>query len=87
MFFEPDTGWRHVEVTARRSKEDFAYQMKALLEEYYPQAKKLRLVLDNLNTHTPAALYETFEPALAWGILNVWCEFRDHHPSKSAKAN
>jgi transposase len=70
MFFEPDTGWRHVEVTARHSKEDFAYQMKALLEEYYPQAKKLRLVLDNFNTHTPAALYETFEPALARHILS-----------------
>jgi hypothetical protein len=59
-----------VEVTTRRTKEDFAQQMKALVEDYYPKAKKIRVVLDNLNTHTPAALYETFEPALAWRILN-----------------
>jgi hypothetical protein len=70
MFFEPQGGWRHVEVTTRRTKEDFAQQMKALVEDYYPKAKKIRVVLDNLNTHTPAALYETFEPALAWRILN-----------------
>jgi transposase len=70
MFFEPQGGWRHVEVTQRRTKEDFAQQMKALLDDYYPKAKKIRVVLDNLNTHTPAALYETFEPALAWRILN-----------------
>lgn len=59
-----------MEVTTRRTKEDFAQQMKALVEDYYPKAKKIRVVLDNLNTHTPAALYETFEPALAWRILN-----------------
>jgi transposase len=70
MFFEPHAGWRHVEVTAHRTKKDFAQQMKALVDEYYPQAKKIRLVLDNLNTHTPAALYETFEAALAWRILS-----------------
>jgi len=70
MFFEPQGGWRHVEVTARRTKEDFAQQMKALVDEYYPKAKKIRVVLDNLNTHTPAALYETFEPALARRILD-----------------
>jgi transposase len=69
MLFEPHAGWRHVEVTAQRTKKDFAQQMKALVEEYYPNAKKIRLVLDNLNTHTPAALYETFEPALARRIL------------------
>ena len=57
MFFEPHAGWRHVEVTQRRTKEDFAHQMKALVDEHYPQAKKkIRLVMDNLNTHTPAAL-------------------------------
>jgi transposase len=56
MFFEPHAGWRHVEVTKRRTKEDFAHQMKALVDEHYPRAKKIRLVMDNLNTHTPAAL-------------------------------
>jgi transposase len=61
---------RHVEVTKRRTKEDFAHQMKALVDEHYPEAKMIRLVMDNLNTHTPAALYETFEPALAWRILS-----------------
>lgn len=70
MFFEPYAGWRHVEVTKRRTKEDFAHQMKALVDEHYPRAKKIRLVMDNLNTHTPAALYETFEPALARRILS-----------------
>jgi transposase len=59
-----------VEVTKRRTKEDFAHQMKALVDEHYPEAKMIRLVMDNLNTHTPAALYETFEPALAWRILS-----------------
>jgi transposase len=70
MFFEPHTGWRHVKVTNRRTKEDFAHQMKALVEEYYPKAKTIRVVLDNLNTHTPAALYEAFEPPLARSILS-----------------
>lgn len=69
MFFEPHTGWRHVEVTAQRTKEDFAQQMKALAEEYYPKAKKIRVVLDNLNTHTPGALYETFSAQEARRIL------------------
>jgi len=70
MFFEPHAGWRHLEVTRRRTKEDFAHQIKALVEEYYPRAKMIRVVLDNLNTHTPAALYETFEPSLAQRILS-----------------
>lgn len=70
MFFEPHEGWRHVEVTERRTKEDFAHQMKTLALEHYPKAKTIRVVLDNLNTHTPGALYESFEPALAWRILS-----------------
>jgi len=69
MFFEPHAGWRHVEVTARRTKEDFAHQMKALVDEHFPKAKKIRLVVDNLNIHTPSALYETFEPGEAWRIF------------------
>ena len=58
----PAGGWRHVEVTQQRTKVDFAHQMKALVEVHFPAAEKVRVVLDNLNTHTPAALYEAFPP-------------------------
>ncbi len=61
----PTGGWRHVEVTAQRTKPDFAWQMKALVDEHFPDAEIIRIVLDNLNTHSPAALYEAFEPAEA----------------------
>jgi transposase len=59
-FLEPGTGKRHLQVTARRTKRDFALIMKHLLTVLYPTATKVRLVLDNLNTHTVAALYDTF---------------------------
>jgi transposase len=64
-FFEPKRGFRRVEVSERRTAKDFALAMKRLVDELYPQAETIRLVLDNLNTHTPAALYGTFEPAEA----------------------
>jgi len=64
-FFEPKGGFRRVEVSQRRTAKDFALAMKLLVDELYPQAETIRLVLDNLNTHTPAALYEAFEPAEA----------------------
>ena len=60
MFCEPKGGWRHVEVTGRRTAVDFAQQMKWLVDEAYPDAKLIRLVLDNLNTHKPGSLYEAF---------------------------
>jgi DDE superfamily endonuclease len=69
MFFEPRTGWRHVAVTARRTKQDFAYCMRQLVDGYYPEAEVIRIVVDNLNIHTPAALYETFPAAEAHRIL------------------
>ena len=69
MFFEPRNGWRHVEVTARRTKQDFAQCMQQLVDGYYPEAEVIRVVMDNLNTHTPAALYETFPPAEAHRLL------------------
>jgi hypothetical protein len=69
MFFEPSNGWRHVEVTNRRTKHDFASCMQMLVDGYYPEAEVIRVVVDNLNTHTPAALYETFPPAEAHRIL------------------
>ena len=58
-------GWRHVEVTDRRTKHDFAQQMRELVDRHFPDADTIRVVLDNLNTHTPAALYEAFPPAEA----------------------
>jgi hypothetical protein len=62
VFSEPLTGWRSVSVTDRRTKADWACQIKALLDGRYPEAEQVTLVLDNLNTHTGAALYEVFEP-------------------------
>jgi hypothetical protein len=66
---EPLAGWRHVAVTARRTMQDYAQLVRWLVDEVYPQAEYIRLVQDNLNTHTPAALYETFPPAEARRIL------------------
>lgn len=60
MFFEPHTGWRHGEVTAQRTKKDFAQCLRQLVDGYYPEAEVIQLVVDNLNTPTPAALYENF---------------------------
>lgn len=68
IFFEPLKGWRHIEVTDRRTKKDFAQCMKALVDQY-PNAKKIRLVMDNLNTHRLSNLYEVFEPQEARRII------------------
>ena len=62
---EPLAGWRHVEITERRTKLDFAHQMRWLVEEAYPEAEVIRVVLDNLNTHRKAPLYEAFPAAEA----------------------
>jgi len=69
MFAEPQQGWRQVTVTDRRTTLDFAQCMKDLVDVYYPHADIIRVVLDNLNTHTPAALYEAFEPTEARRIV------------------
>jgi len=66
---EPLAGWRQVTVTEHRTKLDFAAQMKQLVDVRYPDAKKVRVVLDNLNTHKAASLYEAFPPAEARRIL------------------
>jgi DDE superfamily endonuclease len=68
-FFQPLAGWRHIEVTQRRTKVDFALQMKNLVDIYYSEAEVIRLVVDNLNIHNPAALYEVFEPQEARRII------------------
>jgi len=59
---EPLAGRRHLRVTDRRTAQDWALWIKSMLDERYPEAIKVRLVLDNLNTHTPASLYRAFEP-------------------------
>ena len=69
MVFEPLAGTRHVEVTERRTNQDFARIMRRLVDEWYPKAEKIVLVMDNLSTHTPAALYEAFAPGEARRLL------------------
>jgi len=66
---QPLVGWREVQVTDRRQKVDFAHCMKALVDVHFPEAMVIRVVLDNLNTHTAGALYEAFEPVEARRIL------------------
>ena len=65
MFSEPLKGWRRVQVTDRRTRHDWALQIKELLDADYPGAQKVVLVMDNLNTHTLGSLYAAFEPAEA----------------------
>jgi hypothetical protein len=69
MFLQPLGGWRHVKVTDHRTAQDFAQCLKDLVDRHFPQATLISVVLDNLNTHTPAALYETFVPAEACRLL------------------
>lgn len=68
LFTEPLAGWRHVQASQRRTKADWAMQIQELLEVHYPQAKRIRLVMDNLNTHTISSLYETFSPDVALSL-------------------
>lgn len=70
IFFEPLRGWRRIDVTARRTAKDWAVQIRKLVDEDYPEAQKIRLVMDNLNTHTGASLYKVFEPAEARRLLD-----------------
>ncbi len=69
MFFQPLQGWRQVKVTDRRTAKDFAHCMQELVDVHFPKATLISVVLDNLNTHTPAALYEAFPPAEARRLL------------------
>ena len=64
-YFQPLAHWRQIIVTARRTRRDFAYRMKDLVDVYFPAAERIRVVLDNLNTHCPSTLYEVLEPAEA----------------------
>jgi hypothetical protein len=69
LILEPLAGWRHVAVTAQRTAADFAQQMRALVDVHYPAAKVIAVVLDNLSTPSPAALYQAFPPEEARRIL------------------
>ncbi len=79
MISEPHAGWRHVEVTDRRTAIDFAEVVRALVEEVYPEAEKVVLVMDNLNTHKLASLYEAFPPEQARRIAE---RLEVHHTPK-----
>ena len=68
MFTEPLAGWRHAHASDRRTKQDWATHIQELLDVHYPQAKMIRLVMDNLNTHNISSLYETFPPDIALNL-------------------
>jgi DDE superfamily endonuclease len=69
MFLDAHRPWRHAKVTDRRTSRDFAECMRDLADEHYPKAERIRVVMDNLSTHSPAALYENLTPAEARRIL------------------
>ena len=79
MFFAPLLFWRHVVVTEHRTAVDFAQQMKYLVDVVFPHAIKIRVVLDNLNTHVAHALYEAFEAAEA---RRIWEHLEFHYTPK-----
>ena len=79
MIFEPLAGQRDVEVTVRRTKKDYAQCLRKLSDEMYPDAEIIVLVQDNLNTHSPASLYEAFEPAEAKRLVE---RFEFHYTPK-----
>ena len=79
MLFEPLAGRRQVKVTARRTKIDFAHVIRDLVDVHYPDVEKIVLVMDNLNTHKPASLYEAFPPAEARRLIE---KLEIHHTPK-----
>ncbi len=82
MVCEPLRGWRRIAVTTRRTAQDFAHQLKKLVDQDYPLAKKIVLVTDNLNTHTMWSLYQTYEPEKARRVLDkIEWHFTPEHGS------
>jgi len=79
MMFEPLVGKRHVKVTRRRTKIDWAYCVREMVDQIYPDAEQIVLVMDNLNTHNKSSLYEAFEPAEAKRIAD---KLEIHHTPK-----
>jgi hypothetical protein len=70
LWVEPLAGRRQVTVTARRTAKDFADQIRSLVDEAYPDVDQIVLVVDNLNTHGPSALYQRFAPAEAFRLMH-----------------
>ena len=82
MIFEPLAGQREVEVTDRRTKKDYAECLRKISDEMYPEAEVIVLVQDNLNTHSPASLYEAFDPAQARRLADRFeCHYTPKHGS------
>jgi hypothetical protein len=79
MMFAPLEGWRHVKVTDRHTALDYAQVLKELSDTHFPNAKKIVLVQDNLNTHKPASLYQAFPPAEARRLVE---RFEWHYTPK-----
>ncbi len=79
MFFAPLLNWRHVKVTERRTSRDWAQCMKDLVDIHFPDAETIAIVMDNLNTHTPAALYAAFAPEEA---KRIWDRLEFHYTPK-----
>lgn len=79
MISEPLAGQRDVEVTDRRTKKDYAQCLRKIADEMYPEAEVIVLVQDNLNTHSPASLYEAFEPQQAKRLAD---RFEFHYTPK-----
>ena len=70
LFFSPLVSWRHIKITQQRTHRDWANCMKDLVDVHFPEATRIRLIQDNLNTHNPVFLYEVFEPTEAKRILD-----------------
>jgi hypothetical protein len=79
MVFAPLLNWRHVKVTDQRTAVDWAECMRDLVDVQFPEAERITVVQDNLNTHTPAALYKAFEPAEA---KRIWDKLEFHYTPK-----
>jgi hypothetical protein len=79
VFFAPLLNWRHVKVTDRRTNADWAECMRELVDVHFPQAVRVVVVQDNLNTHTPAALYSAFAPQEA---KRIWDRLEFHYTPK-----
>jgi hypothetical protein len=79
LFTEPLAGWRYADAQEHRTKKDWAYQIKRILDEQYPDARKVLLVMDNLNTHTLSSLYEAFPPEEAFRLAR---RLEIHHTPK-----
>ena len=79
MLFEPLVGKRHIEITDQRRRVEWAEVMRKVSDELYPQAEKIVVVMDNLNTHTPAAFYQVFAPGVARRLVE---RFEFHYTPK-----